>query len=183
MITEEQNKVLDAWQTSARYWGKYRVLIEQMFAPLTVRSSRRSADQVLFDFALRSRGVKSIFACSRTSREGDVIPHIRPQRCRTIERGDAAVIAEKRRRVREAGIYRNNTEPVRVLRWIRKHRRELRCQERQRAGTCLCRQCVAVHMIRRVVRPIIVANAQFAARIVRAPRLELITGRDERNRR
>ena len=35
MITEEQNKVLDAWQTSARYWGKYRVLIEQMFAPLT----------------------------------------------------------------------------------------------------------------------------------------------------
>lgn len=35
MIPEEQNKVLDAWQTSARYWAKYRVLIAQMFAPLT----------------------------------------------------------------------------------------------------------------------------------------------------
>jgi ubiquinone/menaquinone biosynthesis C-methylase UbiE len=35
MIPEEQNKALDAWQASARYWDKYRVLIEQMFAPLT----------------------------------------------------------------------------------------------------------------------------------------------------
>jgi ubiquinone/menaquinone biosynthesis C-methylase UbiE len=35
MITEEQNKVLDAWQTSARYWEKYRKLIAQIFAPLT----------------------------------------------------------------------------------------------------------------------------------------------------
>jgi ubiquinone/menaquinone biosynthesis C-methylase UbiE len=35
MIPEEQNKALDAWQTSARYWDKYRALIEQMFAPLT----------------------------------------------------------------------------------------------------------------------------------------------------
>jgi ubiquinone/menaquinone biosynthesis C-methylase UbiE len=35
MTPEEQNKALDAWQTSARYWAKYRVLIEQMFAPLT----------------------------------------------------------------------------------------------------------------------------------------------------
>jgi ubiquinone/menaquinone biosynthesis C-methylase UbiE len=35
MTPEEQNKVLDAWQTSARYWDKYRVLIAQMFAPLT----------------------------------------------------------------------------------------------------------------------------------------------------
>ncbi len=35
MIPEEQNKALDSWQTSARYWDKYRVLIEQMFAPLT----------------------------------------------------------------------------------------------------------------------------------------------------
>ena len=35
MIPEEKNKTLDAWQTSARYWDKYRVLIEQMFAPLT----------------------------------------------------------------------------------------------------------------------------------------------------
>jgi ubiquinone/menaquinone biosynthesis C-methylase UbiE len=35
MIPEEQNNALDAWQTSARYWDKYRVLIAQMFAPLT----------------------------------------------------------------------------------------------------------------------------------------------------
>src|SRR5881396_2135294 len=35
MIPEEQSKALDAWQTSARYWDKYRVLIAQMFAPLT----------------------------------------------------------------------------------------------------------------------------------------------------
>jgi ubiquinone/menaquinone biosynthesis C-methylase UbiE len=35
MMPEEQNKALDAWQISARYWDKYRVLIAQMFAPLT----------------------------------------------------------------------------------------------------------------------------------------------------
>src|SRR5437867_8949660 len=35
MIPEEQSKALDAWQTSARYWDTYRVLIAQMFAPLT----------------------------------------------------------------------------------------------------------------------------------------------------
>ena len=35
MIREEQKKALEAWQTSARYWDKYRALIEQMFAPLT----------------------------------------------------------------------------------------------------------------------------------------------------
>src|SRR5438067_3774978 len=35
MNPEEQNKALDAWRTSARYWDKYRKLIEQMFAPLT----------------------------------------------------------------------------------------------------------------------------------------------------
>jgi enediyne biosynthesis protein CalE5 len=35
MNPEEQNKTLDAWQASARYWDKYRALIAQMFAPLT----------------------------------------------------------------------------------------------------------------------------------------------------
>ena len=35
MNPEEQNKAPDAWQTSARYWDKYRVLIAEMFAPLT----------------------------------------------------------------------------------------------------------------------------------------------------
>jgi ubiquinone/menaquinone biosynthesis C-methylase UbiE len=35
MIPENQNKALHAWQTSARYWDKYRALISEMFAPLT----------------------------------------------------------------------------------------------------------------------------------------------------
>jgi len=35
MIPEEQTKVLVAWQTSARYWDKYRTLIARIFAPLT----------------------------------------------------------------------------------------------------------------------------------------------------
>src|SRR4029453_44765 len=33
MNPEEQNKVLQAWQTSAPYWDKYRALIPQMYAP------------------------------------------------------------------------------------------------------------------------------------------------------
>jgi hypothetical protein len=32
MNPEEQNKVLQAWQTSALYWDKYRGLITPMFA-------------------------------------------------------------------------------------------------------------------------------------------------------
>ena len=35
MIPKNQNKTLHAWQTSARYWDKYRDLITEMFAPLT----------------------------------------------------------------------------------------------------------------------------------------------------
>jgi ubiquinone/menaquinone biosynthesis C-methylase UbiE len=35
VIPANQNKALHAWQTSARYWDKYRVLITEMFAPLT----------------------------------------------------------------------------------------------------------------------------------------------------
>lgn len=35
MNPEESNKALDRWQSSARYWEKYRGLIAQMFAPLT----------------------------------------------------------------------------------------------------------------------------------------------------
>src|SRR5436190_14772099 len=35
MIPEEQNKALDAWEISARHWDKHRVLIAQMFAPIT----------------------------------------------------------------------------------------------------------------------------------------------------
>src|SRR5205823_5635305 len=36
MKPEEQNKVLQAWQTSAPYWDKYRGLITQIFAPMTM---------------------------------------------------------------------------------------------------------------------------------------------------
>src|SRR5258708_7403920 len=32
---QQSKKTLDAWQTSAQYWDKYRALIAQMFAPLT----------------------------------------------------------------------------------------------------------------------------------------------------
>src|SRR5438128_2340311 len=36
MNPEQQSKeTLEAWQTSAQYWDKYRALIAQMFAPLT----------------------------------------------------------------------------------------------------------------------------------------------------
>ena len=36
MNPEEQNKVVQAWQTSAPYWDKYRALITRMFAPITM---------------------------------------------------------------------------------------------------------------------------------------------------
>src|SRR5713101_1556462 len=52
MIPEEQNKTLDAWQTSARYWDKYRVLIAQMFAPLTsglIEEAQIGIGQKVFD--------------------------------------------------------------------------------------------------------------------------------------
>ena len=52
MIPEEQNRALHAWQTSARYWDKHRVLIEQMFAPLTsslVEEARIGAGQEVLD--------------------------------------------------------------------------------------------------------------------------------------
>src|SRR6266480_3423095 len=52
MTPEEQNKALDSWQTSARYWDKYRVLIEQMFAPLTsalVEEARIGIGQTVLD--------------------------------------------------------------------------------------------------------------------------------------
>ena len=58
MIPEEQNRALHAWQTSARYWDKYRVLIEQMFAPLTsslVEEARIGAGQEVLDIGGGSR--------------------------------------------------------------------------------------------------------------------------------
>jgi ubiquinone/menaquinone biosynthesis C-methylase UbiE len=52
VIPKEQNKALDAWQISARYWGKYRALIAQMFAPLTsslVEEARIGIGQEVLD--------------------------------------------------------------------------------------------------------------------------------------
>jgi ubiquinone/menaquinone biosynthesis C-methylase UbiE len=52
MIPEERNKVLDAWQSSARYWDKYRTLIAQIFAPLTmalVEEARIGTGQKVMD--------------------------------------------------------------------------------------------------------------------------------------
>jgi ubiquinone/menaquinone biosynthesis C-methylase UbiE len=52
MNPEEQNKTLDAWQESARYWEKYRSLIAQMFAPLTaglIEEARIGTDQTVLD--------------------------------------------------------------------------------------------------------------------------------------
>jgi len=52
MIPEEQKKVLDAWQVSARYWEKYRTLITRIFAPLTaalVEEARIRAGQNVLD--------------------------------------------------------------------------------------------------------------------------------------
>jgi len=52
MTPEEQNKALDAWETSARHWDKHRTLIVQMFAPLTsglVKEARIGMDQKVLD--------------------------------------------------------------------------------------------------------------------------------------
>jgi ubiquinone/menaquinone biosynthesis C-methylase UbiE len=52
MNPEEQNETLDRWQDSARYWDKYRVLIAQMFAPLTsglVEEARIGVGQKVLD--------------------------------------------------------------------------------------------------------------------------------------
>src|SRR5712691_9079334 len=52
MTPEEQNKALDEWETSARYWDKYQVLIAQMFAPLTsglVEEARIGIGQEVLD--------------------------------------------------------------------------------------------------------------------------------------
>src|SRR5438094_5031054 len=52
MIPEEQNKALDAWEISARHWDKHRVLIAQMFAPITaglVEEARIGMGQKVLD--------------------------------------------------------------------------------------------------------------------------------------
>jgi ubiquinone/menaquinone biosynthesis C-methylase UbiE len=52
MNSKAQNKTLDAWQESARYWEKYRALIAQMFAPLTsglIEEARIGVGQKVLD--------------------------------------------------------------------------------------------------------------------------------------
>ena len=49
---QQSKKTLDAWQTSAQYWDKYRALIAQMFAPLTaglIEEARIGAGQKVLD--------------------------------------------------------------------------------------------------------------------------------------
>jgi len=48
MITEGQNEALNARQAFARYWDKYRTVIERLFAPLTSgsRPSRPNEHQL-----------------------------------------------------------------------------------------------------------------------------------------
>jgi len=52
MNPEKQSKTLEAWETSARYWDKYRALIAQMFAPLTfglIEETRIGVGQKVLD--------------------------------------------------------------------------------------------------------------------------------------
>ncbi len=52
MDPDQQKKTLDTWQTSARYWDKYRALIAQMFAPLTsalIEEARIGVGQKVLD--------------------------------------------------------------------------------------------------------------------------------------
>jgi ubiquinone/menaquinone biosynthesis C-methylase UbiE len=52
MSPQETNKTLNAWQSSAPYWEKYRALIAQMFAPLTsglIQQARIVAGQKVLD--------------------------------------------------------------------------------------------------------------------------------------
>jgi len=52
MIPEKKNKVLESWQTSARYWDKHRTIIAQMFAPLTsalIKEARIASGHAVLD--------------------------------------------------------------------------------------------------------------------------------------
>src|SRR6266699_1399012 len=66
MIPDEHKKALDAWQISARYWDKYRVLIAQMFAPLTaglVEEARIGISQKVLDIGGGSGEPSLIISC------------------------------------------------------------------------------------------------------------------------
>src|SRR6266404_2183432 len=75
MTTEEQKKALDSWQTSARSWEKYRVLIEHMFAPLTsglIEEARIGIGQKVLDIGGGS-GVPSLTISSIVGPTGSVM--------------------------------------------------------------------------------------------------------------
>jgi ubiquinone/menaquinone biosynthesis C-methylase UbiE len=75
VIPKEQNKALDAWQISARYWDKYRALIAQMFVPLTsglVEEARIGIGQKVLDIGGGS-GEPSLTVSSIVGPTGSVI--------------------------------------------------------------------------------------------------------------
>jgi len=75
VIPDEQNKVLNGWQTSARYWGKYRVLIAQIFAPLTsglIEEARIASGQNVLDIGGGS-GEPSLTISGIVGSEGSVM--------------------------------------------------------------------------------------------------------------
>ncbi|HJT81046.1 MAG TPA: methyltransferase domain-containing protein [Chthoniobacterales bacterium] len=52
MTSQDPNNELSGWEKSAQYWGKYRRLIEQMFAPLTsalIEEARIGSGQRVLD--------------------------------------------------------------------------------------------------------------------------------------
>ena len=72
---EEQNKVLDRWQVSARYWEKYRPAIAQIFAPLTtalVEEARIGVGQNVLDIGGGS-GEPSLTISSIVGPKGSVM--------------------------------------------------------------------------------------------------------------
>ena len=75
MNPEEQNEALNGWQASARYWEKYRVLIAQMFAPLTsglIEEARIGIGQKVIDIGGGS-GEPSLTISSIVGPTGSVV--------------------------------------------------------------------------------------------------------------
>jgi len=75
MTPEKQKKALDSWQTSARYWDKYRALIAQIFAPLTsglVDEARIKTGQRVLDIG-GGTGEPALTICSIVGPTGSVM--------------------------------------------------------------------------------------------------------------
>jgi SAM-dependent methyltransferase len=72
---DEQNKLLNGWQTSAQYWDKHRVLIAQIFAPLTsglIEEARIATGQNVLDIGGGS-GEPSLTISGIVGSEGSVM--------------------------------------------------------------------------------------------------------------